>query len=180
MRSLGREDLKLIFITHAHLDHYGSAAALRRATGADIVIHREDASFMARGETPLGRVRGRGNLVRILFPLIKKLVKLEPTPPDLILEDSDFLNDFGLDGFLVHTPGHTPGSSCLFVEGSRLAFSGDLVTNSGHPRVQSFYAHDWSKISGSLARLQGLKPDWTYPGHGKRPIDGDSLLKISV
>lgn len=180
MRSLGREDLKLIFITHAHLDHYGSAAALRRSTGADVVIHREDSIFMTRGETPLGSVRGRGYLVKTLFPLITKLVKLEPTPPDLLLEDGDLLKDYGLDGCVVHTPGHTPGSSCLFIERRRLAFSGDLVTNSGLPRVQRFYAHDWSKISGSLAHLQALKPHWTYPGHGNLPIDMGSLLKISI
>lgn len=45
--------LSMIFITHAHFDHYGSAAALRRATGAPIAIHESDAEAMADGEIPL-------------------------------------------------------------------------------------------------------------------------------
>ena len=67
MRALGRDDLRLIFITHAHLDHYGSAAALRRLTGAPIAIHRADGDTMARGDTPLGSVRGRGRLMWALL-----------------------------------------------------------------------------------------------------------------
>jgi glyoxylase-like metal-dependent hydrolase (beta-lactamase superfamily II) len=69
MKSLGRDDLRLIFITHAHIDHYGSAAALRTLTGARIAIHRSDAEAMAGGETRLGTARGWGRLVGIFLPL---------------------------------------------------------------------------------------------------------------
>jgi len=67
MRALGLDDPRLIFVTHAHLDHYGSAAALRRLTGAPIAIHRADGDTMARGDTPLGSVRGRGRLMWALL-----------------------------------------------------------------------------------------------------------------
>ena len=53
MQRLGRDDLRLIFITHAHLDHYGSAAALKRLTGAVIAIHRAGEKAMAQGKTPI-------------------------------------------------------------------------------------------------------------------------------
>jgi glyoxylase-like metal-dependent hydrolase (beta-lactamase superfamily II) len=43
MQRLGRQDLKLIFITHAHVDHAGSAAALKRLTGVQVAVHRLDA-----------------------------------------------------------------------------------------------------------------------------------------
>ena len=69
MQALGRDDLRLIFITHAHLDHYGSAAALRRLTGAPVAIHRADADAMSRGETPIRSARSRGKLLLPLLPL---------------------------------------------------------------------------------------------------------------
>jgi len=92
IRSLGRDDLRLIFITHAHLDHYGSAVALRRFTGAPIVIHRADAAAMGRGETLLGSVRGRGKLVLVLLHLFRTFLAPEPTPADILLDDGEDLS----------------------------------------------------------------------------------------
>ena len=180
MRALGRDDLQLIFITHAHLDHYGSAAALRRLTGAPIVIHRADGDAMARGETPIRSARGRGWLLLALLPLIESVLRPEPTLPDLLLDDGDDLRAYGfdLDAVVLHTPGHTPGSSCLIVEG-RFAFVGDLISTTCRSTAQRFFADDWSLIPDSLARLQALKPEWVYAGHGRRPLSGEALQRLS-
>lgn len=180
MRALGRDDLQLIFITHAHLDHYGSAAALRRLTGAPIVIHRADGDAMARGETPIRSARGRGWLLLALLPLIESVLRPEPTLPDLLLDDGNDLRAYGfdLDAVVLHTPGHTPGSSCLIVEG-RFAFVGDLISTTNRSTAQRFFADDWSLIPDSLARLQALKPEWVYAGHGRRPLSGEALQRLS-
>jgi glyoxylase-like metal-dependent hydrolase (beta-lactamase superfamily II) len=178
MWALGRDDLRLIFITHAHLDHYGSAAALRRLTGAPIAVHRADGEAMAGGETPLGSVRGRGRLLRAFFPLFGSYLRPEPTVADLLLDDGDDLGAYGLDGVVLHTPGHTPGSSCLLVEG-RVAFVGDLLSTVGRPHVQRFFADDWSLIPVSFARVQTLKPQWVYHGHGRRPLSGQALQHLA-
>ena len=177
MQSLGRDDLRLIFITHAHLDHYGSAVALRRLTGAPIAVHRADGDAMARGETLVGSVRGRGWLLWALNPLFEPVLRPEPTPPDTLLDDGDDLRAYGLDAVVLHTPGHTPGSSCLIFEGC-IAFAGDLLSTSGWPRVQSCFADDWSLIPDSLARLQALRLEWVYAGHGRHPISGEKLQRL--
>lgn len=179
MHRLGRRDLRLIFVTHAHLDHYGSAAALRRETGARIAVHRADGQAMARGETPLGSTRGRGRLTQALLPLLLPLLGPEPTPADLLLEDGDDLGVEGLDARVLHTPGHTPGSSCLVV-GGRVAFAGDLLSTTGRPHPQRTYAHDWLLIPKSLARLQALEPRRVYAGHGRRPLSGQALQRIRL
>jgi glyoxylase-like metal-dependent hydrolase (beta-lactamase superfamily II) len=179
MRKLKRYDLRLIFITHAHLDHYGSAAALRRLTGAPIAVHRLDADAMRRGESPLGDVRGRGVIVKRLLPLIEPLVKLEPTPPDLILEDEWDLAEYGPLATVIHTPGHTYGSCSLLVDGCG-AFVGDLVSSSGKPHSQRFYAHDWTLIPKSLERLKALAPEAVYTGHGRRPLTPDELAALET
>jgi len=178
MRALGRDDLRFIFITHAHLDHYGSAAALRRLTGAPIAIHRADGDAMAWGETPVGSVRGRGRLLWALLRLFEPYLQPEPTPPDLLLDDGDDLRAYGLDAEVLHTPGHTPGSSCLIVEG-RIAFVGDLLSTSVRPCVQCSFANDWSLIPKSLARLQALRLDLVYAGHGSRPLSGEALQRLT-
>jgi glyoxylase-like metal-dependent hydrolase (beta-lactamase superfamily II) len=178
MRALRRDSLRLIFITHAHLDHYGSAAALRRLIGAPIAIHRADADAMARGQTPLGSVRGGGRVLWALLRLFQPYLRPEPTPPDLLLDDGDDLRAYGLDAAVLHTPGHTPGSSCLIVEG-RVGFVGDLLSTSVRPRVQRSFADDWSLIPDSLARLQALSPEWVYAGHGRRPVSRQTLQRLT-
>jgi glyoxylase-like metal-dependent hydrolase (beta-lactamase superfamily II) len=178
LKTLGRQDLRLIFITHAHLDHFGSAAALRRCTGASIAIHKADALAMANGETHLGSVRGRGRLVQALMPLVRCFLRPEPTQPDHLLIDGQRLDAFGLDAVLLHTPGHTPGSSCL-IAAQRYAFAGDLLSTNGRPHAQRYYADNWSLIPSSLDRLKALKPEKTYPGHGRAALDAQALQQLS-
>jgi hydroxyacylglutathione hydrolase len=177
VRALNSGNLRLIFITHAHLDHYGSAAALRRLTGAPVAIHRADAEAMARGETRLGPARGSGKLMQALLPLVEWCLRLEPVTPDLLLEDGGHLGDYDLEARVMHTPGHTLGSSCLIVE-ERLGFVGDLLTNNGRPSLQRLFAEDWSLLRQSYARLQGIELEMVYPGHGRRPVSGKALQQL--
>ena len=177
IQQLGRDDLRLIFITHAHLDHYGSAAALRRLTGAPIAIHTADAQAMANADTILGVARKRGKLVRLFFPLLEKLLKPEPTTADQQLHDGEQLAIPGIKTNVLHTPGHTPGHCCLIVD-DRFAFAGDLLSSTGKPHIQPYYAQDWKQLSSSLARLKAITPEITYPAHGDRPILNSQLQSL--
>jgi hydroxyacylglutathione hydrolase len=177
MKELGREDLRLIFITHAHLDHYGSAAELRRITGAPIAVHHQDEEAMALGETRLGSARSMGRALEPLVALVYPLLHPEPAEADLIVEDGFHLGRYGIDAKVLHTPGHTDGSCCLVVQ-DRLAFAGDLITYRGGPRLQRYFAQDWSALPTSLVRLQAIQPDWVYPGHGRQPIKAEELQSI--
>lgn len=179
MRALNRSDLRLIFITHAHFDHYGSAAALHQATGAPIAIHHQDACLMEQGQTPLGIVRGRGKLARLFLPLYEKWVHFTPPKADLQLDDGDELEVFGIGGKVIHTPGHTPGSASLLVEG-RIAFVGDLLSANGRPHAQRYYADDWEKLARSVERMKRIGPELTYTGHAHKPLNRKALKKLSA
>jgi glyoxylase-like metal-dependent hydrolase (beta-lactamase superfamily II) len=174
MRKLDRSDLRLIFITHAHLDHYGSAAALRNLTGAPIAIHHSDGDTMTHAGTPLGNPRGWGKLLEKMMPLIQPVLQPPPTRADVLFSDGDSLETFGLQARVLHTPGHTPGSSCLILE-DRFVFAGDLLSTSGRPHVQRFLACDWVQMSKSLKQIIEHGPELTFPGHGPRPIHRDEL-----
>ena len=179
VQAWGRGDLCLIYITHGHFDHYGSAAALRRLTGAPIAIHRADAEAMACGQTNLGSARNGGQIGAWFLPLVERWRPPEPTPPDVLLTDGESLEAFGLEGIAVHTPGHTPGSSCLLVE-RRIAFAGDLISRTGIPHAQQLYADDWTAVAESVQRLQNLGPEWTYAGHGRRPVSKAVLTGLDA
>jgi len=169
--------LSLIYITHAHLDHYGAAASIQRATNAPLMIHTEDARAISAGETHLGQVHGRGRLTAAMMPIVRRLFPVEPVTADHVIQDGQGLQDFGFPGYVLHTPGHTPGSTSLIVDG-RLAFVGDLISTFGKPHTQHLYADDWSEIEKSLKQLSALNLEWLYPGHGQRPLSGEEFALL--
>ena len=169
--------LALIYLTHAHYDHFGAAAALTRATGAPIAIHAADAQACLLGETQLGTARGRGRLARYGLALLERVFPVEGFLPFIRLQAGDRLDKYGFPARVLHTPGHTPGSSSLiFDEG--VTFAGDLVSTTGGPHAQKYYARDWQALARSLARLQAERPRLVYPGHGARPLARDELLAL--
>jgi len=170
-------DLRLIFITHAHLDHYGSASWIQKQTGAPIAIHKSDYQFLSNGQTTLGTCRVRGTIVKLFLPVIELMMKPEPIYPDRVLVNGDKMDDIGIEAICIHTPGHTPGSSSiLFEDGS--VFVGDLASSTGQPHLQRYFAHDWSEIPNSAQILFECNPEWIYPGHGKQPISGKILKNL--
>ena len=174
MQRLGREDLKLIFITHAHVDHTGSAAALKRLTGAQVAIHRLDAEAL---RTAKMTTRSRSWLQRQVMALMRRLIRRQPVQPDIVLEDGDSLEPYGLPGRVVHTPGHSPGSCCLVLEDGS-GFVGDLVSTTGEPHLQHDIVDDWGQLRASYQRLHGLGLERVYVGHGQRSLSGSELRSL--
>lgn len=175
---LGRHDLRLIIITHAHVDHYGSAAALRRVTGAAIAVHRADAADMAAGRTRLGTIRAWG-WTQYALPLLEPLLRVEPTAPDLLLDEGTLPCALGVDARIVHLPGHTPGSCALIIEG-QYAFIGDLISTNRTVHVQSSYAQDWRQVAASVEKLRSYAPVQLFPGHGPVGISGAMLTALPI
>lgn len=179
MDQIGRADLRLIYLTHAHIDHFGAAAEIRRRTGAPVAIHRDDAQALAKAETRLGQVRGRGRLIGALLPLLERVLPPEPTRADLLVSDGQSLAEYGLNARVLHTPGHTPGSTCLVVEGN-LVFVGDLVSSTGGPHPQRYFANNWSQVAQSLDRLKSGASELAYPGHGSRPLKEQEVAELHL
>ena len=177
MRKLGRADLKLIWITHAHYDHYGSAAALRKLTGALVGIHPADSDSLIYGQSLTGSAHRYGVILPMLLKMAMVLKPLPKIQPDLILGDGSTLEQYGLDAYILHTPGHTPGHTCVILEGG-IAFAGDLISSLPRPGLQRLLATNWSQLNESLAKLKSARPAWIYCGHRRNPIPGSELHKM--
>lgn len=155
----------LIYLTHAHFDHCGGVPLLKKQYGCDIAIHAGDAGDLEKGLTSLGSVKGWGILMKAFFPVTRLLWKQEGIAPDVLLEDGDRLDAYGFDAYILHSPGHTGGSSSLILE-DRYAFVGDLVSSRPWVHAQKYFADDWQHVSQSIERLRDTGISRAFPGHG--------------
>jgi hydroxyacylglutathione hydrolase len=172
-----KKPLNLIFITHAHCDHYGSAAAVRRLTGARIAIHDADAVFMEKGETPMDKVYRRAKLLKWILLHFERFLTPKPTLPDILLQDGDSLAPYGIPASVLHTPGHTPGSCCLSLEDGSL-FAGDMVSNDSHAHLQEYFIMDEQAMRASYVKMKAARFSRIFCGHGNQALSGDALQKL--
>lgn len=118
--------VKRIIITHIDSDHIGSAAALKRATGAVVACHTVEKQYL---ENP-GRRQPANWLLRPLFwvaaGLMPRLLRASPVPVDELYVDGQITPE----GFtVIHTPGHTPGHISLLHKSKRVLIAGDALSN---------------------------------------------------
>lgn len=148
-------DVELIILTHHHPDHSGSVAALRAATGARVAVHRSEAPLVA-GTSPYPNLFQPRLLARVMAPFTA-WGQSQPAPVDLLLEEGDGLP--GLPGWQVlHTPGHTPGSICLWHPSEGVLVVGDAMQcRFGRPRLPSYtFTVDMAQAKASIRRLAEL------------------------
>jgi hydroxyacylglutathione hydrolase len=170
---LSFKDIKLIVVTHAHVDHAGSAYSLRELSRAPIVAHADDAKHFSR-ETPMTYCPT--GWVGRLF--LKTPVPHEPYQgfvPDIQLSRNDTLDlsRYGIPGKIGHTPGHTAGSISVELS-SKDALVGDLVASGillggivrkNHARRPPF-EDDPHAVGVALQRLLDSGMERFYMGHG--------------
>ena len=168
IRALGHapEDLKLILLTHGHIDHAGSAVALKRLTGAPIALHRADARLTATRDLKIppgrsGAIDAAGGVLRAFG----WAVPLETFTPDVWLDDGMSLRAFGLDARVVHTPGHTAGSVSIAFDDGTL-FVGDALLNVLHVSFPLWW-EDPAAARESACRIKSIQPRVCYTGHGR-------------
>lgn len=155
VKELGLE-VKIIVLTHGHMDHVGALKEVKDATAAEVAIHTDDARFLQAGQ-PTG--------------IMSQFSLQAPPPPDRLLKGGDSI-DIGDQRFLVlHTPGHTPGGICLLGDG--IVFSGDTLFNFGIGRSDMPGGNGQQLMDSIHTRLMVL-PDSTvvYPGHGQETTIG--------
>ena len=172
-------DLGRIVITHHHIDHAGSLAALGQRTEAPVVAHPADAPFIA-GELP--QPPPGGALLRLFLRVASAISRYEPSPVDMHVNDGDHLEVLG-GATVIHTPGHTPGSIALHLPTEGLLICGDAITRRGNrlgPPPRPF-TRDMEQAITSLRRLAELDFEVLCPGHGDPIVGGaDEQVRAMV
>jgi hydroxyacylglutathione hydrolase len=145
-------DIELIINTHCHYDHVGGDRAFVNAADCGVAIHELDAEPLRKGD----------EVVTCAILLGEKLRAVEPTR---LLHDGDRIELGSLLLDVIHTPGHTQGSVCLYDHERSLLFSGDTVFCEDIGRVD-LPTGDHGAIINSLKKLAKLKLEQLLPGHG--------------
>jgi hydroxyacylglutathione hydrolase len=150
--------VKQIVITHAHIDHIAGAQRLKRVTGAPILYNEND--------LPLVEMMGtQASWLGVLTP--------EVPPPDDTLDDGKRIAIIGLTGSILHTPGHTQGSVCLYLPDQSLLLAGDTLFNGSVGRTDLPGGNTRQLISSIRNRLLTLPDEVTViPGHGQSTTIG--------
>lgn len=166
------EDIRLIVLTHGHVDHFFNLPAMKKLTGAPILCHQEAARYLREGLLP--DVVGRTDLGRAILarqeeegPPCDHAPKAEP---DILIDGVYDLHEWGVDGKLIPTPGHSKGCISLVLDSGE-AIVGDLYAEpegSGVPGP-AFFTYPGGtdgEVLESIQKLLDLGVQMFYSGHG--------------
>ena len=143
-------NLNKILLTHCHIDHIGGAPEMRRRFGSKIYMHQLDSLPVENGDPILTAA----NWYQTSFP---------PTPVDVKFSLKEEILDIGDQKVIcVHTPGHTPGSICIYLDkdGKRILFAQDL-----HGPILKEFGSNLEDYGRSTKKLLELDADILCEGH---------------
>lgn len=163
-------DIKTIIITHHHFDHIGSLDKLKKLTGAKIAVHKEDLGYVSGRKSQTGPV-----FFKFVVKLFKIISRYKPAEPNIILKDGDQIGNY----HVIHTPGHTPGSICLYNPQNKTIFVGDNLKHvkgkieGPGPRLLP----EPEKYKESMEKLANLDIEVIFCGH-TNPIISHASEKL--
>ncbi len=151
--------LDYIVLTHGHADHIGALNEIKDNTDAKICIYTSEAEFLKNKNLSLADYVGTGNT---------------NLNPDIYLKENDIITVGKINFKVIHTPGHTSGSICLYDKENKILISGDTLFRNAWGRTDLPTSSFESIIKSIEEKLMILEGDTiVYPGHGKTTLIKD-------
>lgn len=155
-----------IILTHEHFDHAGGAPALKRYFNSKIAMHRDGSAILENGDDVFSHMFGTSQ---------------EKAKVDIKLEDGDVIKLGKMVLHTIHTPGHSPGSICLYEPHFKILFSGDTVFLYGGIGRTDLYGGSPLLLKKSLEKLSEIDVKELYPGHGEYTNENGKLhIKMAL
>ncbi len=174
-------NIKYILITHHHSDHVSFLSKILEETKSRLIIHKKEVDHLAKGENTLGQFDPR-LIIKILRAIIQpffngSFTPVNVKPNDIILFDDnkDILQEIGIDGVILHTPGHTHGSMSVVTSDGN-AFVGDCVMNMIVASPEPFVYENLQEIYKSWEKFEKNGVKKIFPSHGN-PMSFNKILK---
>ncbi|OGM33042.1 hypothetical protein A2803_02910 [Candidatus Woesebacteria bacterium RIFCSPHIGHO2_01_FULL_44_21] len=156
IRTIEEQELtpKAIIATHGHFDHVLAALELKLAYAIPFYMHKADEFLLKR-----------------MASSARHFINYDPGPPpevDIYLKDNSILKINNFKFKIISSPGHTPGSVCLYFKKEKALFVGDLIFADGtFGRTDHIYSNK-EELARSVAKIMKFPRNTiVYPGHGE-------------
>ena len=172
---LSFSDVSLIVISHSHYHNAANAEYFKNKTNAPILIHHTESSNLNLGEPVLNRI---DNLDGFFASFARRNKSFASVKPDLEFIDEFDLLPFGVRGKVIHTPGHTVGSSSVFLENNNV-ICGEVIIKKLYSLYPSFpyFVDDYDELFESYMKIMKSYPTVIFSSHGG-PFSFDSAKHI--
>jgi glyoxylase-like metal-dependent hydrolase (beta-lactamase superfamily II) len=164
-----------VILTHTHFDHAGNAAWLQAEYGAEVVVQEVEGEMLAAGDMPIPE--GTYTVTRGLVSIGRKIgpaFRYDPCRADHIFTDRFDLNRFGIDGYIIHTPGHSPGGATVVID-DEIAIAGDSIIGTTPGKPFPPFADDVEILFSSWKKIIDTGCRAFLPGHG-RPVSREEII----
>jgi len=151
-----------VVLTHGHIDHTNGVALLRSEfPDIKVYVHKLDAEMLTPPLTEEAGLTGAQSNLSVMAG-----IHFSTGPADVLIEEGDIIEQAGIRLEVLHTPGHTPGSICLYSQNEGIVFVGDTIFASSVGRTD--LGGNMSQLIKSIRQKLLTLPDETvvYPGHG--------------
>lgn len=163
------KDISLIIVTHVHNDHVGSLYDIKKRSNAPVLIHKFEEKHLKKGfvKFPKGTMLFSKIISNIGTKLFFSKEQFKSTKADIIIKNNYNLDKYGVNGQVIHTPGHTNGSISVILE-NKLCIVGDTFFNWFPNSVYPPFANDEISLVKSWKKIKKYNCRVFYPGHGKK------------
>lgn len=173
-RYLDKFNIKLIILTHAHVDHAWNASYLKDRYNCEILMGKDDLINIDNSNVKSKPSMNRYKLWSSLMNKGMNLLKQNEFEPDILVDKDTEFDLYGLNFKIINLKGHTNGSIGILYNNK--LFAGDSLVNRKRNYVQIAYQNQNNEsATNTFKKIIDLNPEMIYIGHDK-PINNDKLM----